>query len=81
MRADSANSAAKRSVLSRFCTGHIQSSTRLKCTDELKWLKRHKFVPVLSCKKNRLYKCLGTGLWKRECACSLYSQDGSRNKN
>lgn len=72
MRADSLNAAAaERSFLSRVCTGLVQSCTRLKCADELRWLKRHKFVPMLSCKKNTFYKCLGTGLWKCECACSF----------
>lgn len=70
-RADNANAAAKRSVLAKVCTDHVQSCTRLKCTDELKWLKTHKFVPMLSCKKKASYKCLGTGLWKHECACTL----------
>lgn len=71
-RADSLNAAAaKTSFLSRVCTGLVQSRTRLKCADDLKWLKRHKFVPTLSRKKNTFYKCLGTGLWKHERACSF----------
>lgn len=69
-RADSVNAATKRSVLLRVCTVCVQSHTKLKCTDKLKWLEIHSFVPMLSCKKNTFYKCLGTGLWKHELVCS-----------